>query len=123
MTAGLMPGQGLGEGARAGEPRPAETEAEWETRWTILPCSPAPALSPSAKVQAYIRMFLLSELASPVGNATGIRDEKDTWWESWREITTIRNTGTYSLQSFSPIDLITNLYQHDVSSLVHQLQH
>ncbi len=50
MTAGLIPGQRLGEGARAGEPRPAETEAEWETRGTILPCSPAPALSPSAKV-------------------------------------------------------------------------
>lgn len=76
-----MPRRGLGEGARAGEPRLAEAEAERETRWTALPGSPAPALSPSVKVQAYIRMFLLSELASPVGNATGIREEKDTWWE------------------------------------------
>lgn len=86
MTAGLMPGRELEERASAGEPRPAEAEAEWETRWTNLPCSPAPALPPSVKVQAYIRMFLLSELASPVGNATGIRDEKDTWWESWSKI-------------------------------------
>ena len=96
MTAGLIPGRDLGEGARVGEPRLAEAEAEWETRWTITPCSPAPALSPSVKVQAYIRMFLLSELASPVGNATGIREEKETWWESWRAITTIRNSGTCS---------------------------
>ncbi len=78
MTAGLMPGRGLREAARAGEPKPADAEAEWETRWTILPCSLALAFSPSVKVQAYIRMFLLSELASPVGNATGIREEKDT---------------------------------------------
>lgn len=72
--------------ARAGEPNQAEAEAEWETRWTSLPCSPAPALPPSAKVQAYISMFLLRELASPVGNATGIRDEKETWKVSWRNI-------------------------------------
>lgn len=78
MTAGLMPGCELEEGARAGEPSPAEAEAERERRWTILPCSPAPALPTSVKVHAYIRMFLLSELASPVGNATGIREEKDT---------------------------------------------
>lgn len=84
MTAGLMPVRRLGEEVRRGEPRPAEAEAEWEKRWTILPCSPASAPSPSVKVQAYIRMFLLSELASPVGNATGIREEKDTWWESWK---------------------------------------
>lgn len=70
MTAGLIPRRGLGEETSAGEPRPAEAEAEWETRWTILPWSPALVLSPSVKVKAYIRMFLLSELASPVGNAT-----------------------------------------------------
>lgn len=79
MTAGLMPGRGLGEEARAGEPRPAESEAERDTRASILPCSPEPVLSPSVRVQAYIKMFLLSELASPVGKATGIREEKDTW--------------------------------------------
>lgn len=78
MTAGLMPGLGLEDRARAGEPRPVKAEAEWETCWITLPCSPVPAAPPSVKVQAYIRMFLLSELASPVGNATGIRDEKDT---------------------------------------------
>lgn len=86
MTAGLIPGRGLGEGAKVGEPNSAKAEAEWETRWTILPWSPDPVLSPSVKVQAYIRMFLLNELASPVGNATGIREENDTWWESWKEI-------------------------------------
>lgn len=79
-----MPGREFAEGASAGEPRPAEAEPERETRWTNLPWSTAPALPPSVKVQAYIRMFLLSELASPVGKATGMRDEKDTWWESWR---------------------------------------
>lgn len=84
MTAGLMPGREFAEEASAGEPRPAEAEPEWETCWTSLPWSAAPALPPSVRVQAYIRMFLLRELASPVGNATGIRDEKDTWWESWR---------------------------------------
>lgn len=78
MTAGLMPGRGLREAIRAGEPRPADAEAERETRWTILSCSLALALSPSVKVHAYIRMFLLSEFASPVGNATGMREEKDT---------------------------------------------
>lgn len=78
-----MPGRGLGEGDKAAEPRPAEADTEWET---ILPCSPVPLLSPSVKVQAYIRMFLLSELASPVGKATGIREEKDTWWKSWGKI-------------------------------------
>lgn len=81
-----MPGRGLGEEARVGDPSPAEAEAERDIRWTILPWSPAPELSPSDRVQAYIRMFLLNELASPVGNATGIREEKDTWWERWREI-------------------------------------
>lgn len=94
MTAGLIPGRGIREEASVGEPRPAETEAEREICWTILPCSPALAPSPSDKVQAYIRMFLLSELASPVGNATGIREEKDTWWERWRERKPIRTTGT-----------------------------
>lgn len=54
-------------------------------RWIILPCSPWPGFPPSAKVQAYIKMFLLSELASPVGNATGMRVEKDTCWKSWRK--------------------------------------
>ncbi|MEQ2194360.1 hypothetical protein XENOCAPTIV_028000, partial [Xenoophorus captivus] len=79
MTAGLMPGRSFGEGETAVEPRPVDTEAERDIRWTILPCSPVPALSPSVKVQAYIRMFLLRELASPVGNATGMREEKETW--------------------------------------------
>lgn len=101
MTAGLIPRRGLGEGTKAGEPNPAKAEAEWQTRWTTVPGSPAPVLSPSAKVQAYIRMFLLSELASPVGNATGIREEKDTCWKSWKEIKNSRKTGTYS-KSVSP---------------------
>lgn len=69
----------MGGEVTAAELRPAEAEAEWDTCWTILPCLPTPALTPSVKVQAYMRMFLLSELASPVGNATGIREEKDTW--------------------------------------------
>lgn len=82
MTAGLMPGRSLGDGDTAAEPRLAVMEAERETRWTIRPCSPVPALSPSVRVQAYIRMFLLKEFASPVGNATGMREEKDTWMET-----------------------------------------
>lgn len=85
MTAGLMPGRSLGEGETAGDPRQAETEAERETRWTILPCSPVPTLSLSVKVQAYIRMFLLKELASPAGKATGMREEKDTWQTKWAD--------------------------------------
>lgn len=86
MTAGLMPGRSLGKGETAEEPRQAETEAERETRWTILPWSPVAALSTSVSVQAYIKMFLLSEFASPVGNATGMREEKDTWQMNWRKI-------------------------------------
>jgi hypothetical protein len=31
-----------------------------------------------AFIQAYIMIFLLRELASPDGNATGIREEKET---------------------------------------------
>lgn len=84
MTAGLVPRLGEEE-AKAGKPRPAEAEAEWATCWPILPCSPALKLSLSVKVQAYIRMFLLRELASPVGNATGIREEKDTCGHIWRK--------------------------------------
>jgi len=70
ITAGPTPGRGFREAASDGE-----------TRRSALPCSPALALSPSLRVQAYIRMFLLRELASPVGNATGMREEKDTWRE------------------------------------------
>lgn len=70
-----MPGQGLCLGVRAGEPRPPEADTEWLRRG-LRSCSPP--LSAVLSVQAYIRMFLLRELASPVGNATGIRDEKDT---------------------------------------------
>jgi len=94
MTAGLMPGRSLGKGDTEDEPRPAETEAERERRWTILPCSPVPALSLSVKVQAYIRMFLLRELASPVGKATGMREEKDTWRTSQRKIKNNISVGT-----------------------------
>lgn len=73
------------EGVRASEARLPVAEADLEMRWMVLRCSPCPGFPPSVSVQAYIKMFLLSELASPVGNATGIRVEKDTWWKSWRK--------------------------------------
>jgi hypothetical protein len=76
MTAGPIPGPGARKGPRVGESRAAE--AEWEMCRGLLPGSPRLMQSPSGRVQEYIRMFLLSELASPVGKATGIREEKDT---------------------------------------------
>lgn len=78
MTAGPMPGAWPRERLRAEEPSPAE--AERGKRRALPTCSsPALEISTLEKEQAYIRMFLLRELASPVGNATGIRDENDTW--------------------------------------------
>lgn len=77
ITAGLMPGY-LVEGVKASEPRLPEAEADLEMCWIVLRCSSCPGFPPSVNVQAYIKMFLLNELASPVGNATGIRVEKDT---------------------------------------------
>ena len=78
MTAGPVPGPEARKGPMLGESRAAEAEAEWEMCRGLLPGSARLLLSPSGRVQEYIRMFLLSELASPVGKATGIREEKDT---------------------------------------------